>query len=782
MKPYLIALFILAFSTTVNALGEAREETRTDEALIDFGVTGKGVTIAVLDRGIAWRHPDFINEDGSTRIYKMLDMSGQRLCREDNPEPVEYTAQDINQALMNDTDLGTTDFVGHGSSTAGTAAGNGRGLPDGRYMGIAPQADLVIVKMTSEGAPAHGDVPAQAGFQGCQDDAIDWAAAVMDELGQPGVLIINSGVQWGPVDGTSAVSRKLAAVFPEDKPGRIVVLPSGDEGSLPNHARADFDASQTTEIGINRASSTFSVMSAWYSGGVPAEVTVRFDDGTSVGPVGPGQVLDQDGISITHYRPGQEFYPWRSDSGDRAVWIGISGHPGKGSFQIKALSMGDGAGEVDLYGDVTGPNLTPVTTMIDHLTPGRLQDYAGTPSAIVVADHNLRTSYTDIDGIMRTMMEEGEKDDLWLKSSAGPTRDGRDFGVDISAPGQGLFAPVGLDSYWGTLRGNLPQGSKGLYIRFGGTSASAPLVVGAVALMLQVNPTMTAMQARQILRDTARKDSFTGDVPNADWGYGKLDVYAAVAKALGYSFSGPWFNPDQSGHGWFVEMLESPNGVQQLNVYWYTYADGKPAWLVATGPLNGSKATIDAFITVNGEFPPDFNTADVIPWGTLSFEFGPDGTGTASWETEFEGFSSGSIPIVQLARISGNPAACRGGSYYNADQSGHGFVVEIIETSGVMYALVAWYVYLDGEQVWLLGQAVIENDHTEIPLQSFTGAQFPPDFVPGDVQRTDWGTLMIDFTGPSAAQVSWKTSQPGYSDGAIDLTRLTGLGGHSCMD
>jgi subtilisin family serine protease len=36
-------------------------ETKTDDALIDFGVTGKGVTVAILDRGISWQHPDFIN-------------------------------------------------------------------------------------------------------------------------------------------------------------------------------------------------------------------------------------------------------------------------------------------------------------------------------------------------------------------------------------------------------------------------------------------------------------------------------------------------------------------------------------------------------------------------------------------------------------------------------------------------------------------------------------------------------------------------------------------------
>ena len=55
--------------------------------------------------------------------------------------------------------------------------------------------------------------------------------------------------------------------------------------------------------------------------------------------------------------------------------------------------------------------------------------------------------------------------------------------------------------------------------------------MGTIALMLQVNPTLTTEQARQILHDTAASDDFTGTTPNADWGYGKLNINEAVAAA-----------------------------------------------------------------------------------------------------------------------------------------------------------------------------------------------------------------------------------------------------------
>jgi minor extracellular serine protease Vpr len=775
-------VIFLCHASGALALDLVRIETSADMAYAAYGVSGQGTTIAILDTGITWDHPDFINEDGTTRIRWMLDMTGQSGCSADNPDPVEYAQSEVNQALANGGGLAMRDALGRGTSAAGAAAGNGRSLPDRRYRGIAPEADLVIVKLMSEGVPAHGGIAAEAAFQGCADDAIEWVSDKMDQLGQPGVLIINGGKQWGPMDGSSAISRKLATVFPDDLAGRVVVLPAGDEGSLPNHARAGFDATEATRITFNRTNDATHYVTGWYDGEVPADITVELAGGIRAGPVGPGQSVTENSITITQYPPGTEFYPWTSTSGDRAVWIRILGPFGGGSIQIKARDASNGKGSIDLYGDVESRNLTPFLSFLSHLAPGRLQDLATTPTALVAGSHTIRTQWMDIDGISRSITTEGSADDLWLNSSAGPTRDRRDHGVDVTAPGQNAFAPIGKDSLWATLRRNLPQGSDGDYGRFTGTSAAASITAGAVALMLQMNPTMTTRQARKILRETARSDEFTGNVPDKAWGFGKLDVHAAVSRSLAYSFSGPWFNPAESGHGWFVEMLEGPGDEQRLNVYWYVYTDGKPAWILATGVLDGQTATLDAWITRDGQFPPAVGAVNVIPWGTMRFQFGTDGAGTASWTTSYAGFSSGSLPIVQLARIAGGPDACYSGSFYNPQQNGHGFVVEVIDIGGVSYALVAWYVYLNGEQVWLLGQAPISNGRSELPMESFSGAGFPPAFKPSDVVRADWGTLIIDFSGPDTASVQWQSNQPGFGNGGLDVIRLTGLGGHDCLE
>ena len=64
-----------------------------------------------------------------------------------------------------------------------------------------------------------------------------------------------------------------------------------------------------------------------------------------------------------------------------------------------------------------------------------------------------------------------------------------------------------------------------------GTSMSAPVVTGAIALMLEADPQLGPERARRQLRQTARVDAPVGAVPNAGWGYGKLNVARAVGAA-----------------------------------------------------------------------------------------------------------------------------------------------------------------------------------------------------------------------------------------------------------
>ncbi len=100
-------------------------------------------------------------------------------------------------------------------------------------------------------------------------------------------------------------------------------------------------------------------------------------------------------------------------------------------------------------------------------------------------------------------------------SSFGPTADGR-IKPDVSAPGAGVTVASGASSYGTT----------------NGTSFSAPLVTGVVALMLEANPALTPIQVRAALRQTASQA--TSPDNRLGWGI----VNAAEAVRIGRTFVG----------------------------------------------------------------------------------------------------------------------------------------------------------------------------------------------------------------------------------------------------
>src|SRR5262249_12074864 len=152
----------------------------------------------------------------------------------------------------------------------------------------APEADLIIVKAVSDGAPAHDGQAAETAFQGNLLQALDWVDQKITALHEPAVGLINAGAQAGPTHRTSLNNRKTDAVFGPSRRGRIYVSPSGDEGNLPNHAGGTYDSAGNTTVHFTNAGTGSMYLPLWYSGNQPADVTLTLDDGTTTGPISPG--------------------------------------------------------------------------------------------------------------------------------------------------------------------------------------------------------------------------------------------------------------------------------------------------------------------------------------------------------------------------------------------------------------------------------------------------------------------------------------------------------------
>ena len=96
---------------------------------------------------------------------------------------------------------------------------------------------------------------------------------------------------------------------------------------------------------------------------------------------------------------------------------------------------------------------------------------------------------------------------------------------DLVAPGKNIIARL-VNQNMG-LAGSHPANKVGTqYFRMSGTSMSAPMVTGAVALLLQDEPTLNPDQVKYRLMTTANKTWAGYNATTAGAGY--LDIYAAV--------------------------------------------------------------------------------------------------------------------------------------------------------------------------------------------------------------------------------------------------------------
>lgn len=65
----------------------------------NYDLTGRGTIVAIIDSGIDYTHPDFRNEDGSSRILYIWDQIGEGNPPEGFKSGVEYTKEELDEAL-----------------------------------------------------------------------------------------------------------------------------------------------------------------------------------------------------------------------------------------------------------------------------------------------------------------------------------------------------------------------------------------------------------------------------------------------------------------------------------------------------------------------------------------------------------------------------------------------------------------------------------------------------------------------------------------------------------
>jgi len=128
-----------------------------------------------------------------------------------------------------------------------------------------------------------------------------------------------------------------------------------------------------------------------------------------------------------------------------------------------------------------------------------------------------------------------------------------------------------------------------------------------------------------------------------------------------------------------------------------------------------------------------------------------------------------------------NPPSIRAdisGSWFNPGQSGHGLMIEVLDSQR---AVVAWYTYdANGAPLWLFGTGVVQGFDIAVDLSAFSGGRPPADWAAGAPQGEPWGTALLQFQSCQLATLSWESTHPDFGTGELALERLTWLQGERC--
>lgn len=474
------------------------------------GLTGQGILMGIVDSGVDYRHPDFCNADGTTRILKLWDQSGRQIPETRDPENgemtgaggtgagrppkgyflgTEYTREMIDEALaLPETEgyrlVPERDLSGHGTSVLGIAAGNGR-ASDGRNQGVAYESDILAVKL---GVPRENSFPRTTELiQG-----IDYLVRQALELGRPMVINLSFGNNYGSHRGDSLLETYIDTVT---SMGRLVLCTgTGNNGNdnLHTGGRLLDREIQEIELGVSPYEPVLNVQ-LWKAYADELEVYVEHPSGMRIGPLyeelGPQRYRAGNTELLIYYgKPGpfqisQEIYFDFIPAGayvDSGVW----------KFVLQGRDVKEGEYDLWLPG---GGVLNPNTGFFLPRAQGTLTIPSTASRIITVGAYDSRlNAYADFSG-------RGSVGLVYRKP-------------DLAAPGVNIIAPR-------------PGGG---YDAVTGTSFAAPFVSGSAALLMEWgivrgnDPFLYGEKVKAYLRRGAKRLPGFGRYPNEEIGYGVL--------------------------------------------------------------------------------------------------------------------------------------------------------------------------------------------------------------------------------------------------------------------
>jgi len=550
------------YPTNDVAAGATGADALQSGFLNNTSYTGQGAMVCVIDTGIDWDHEDFRTGGnlGNSKIRYVWDQTLSPQTGEQTPAQrgdsdlsgydfgVEYSKTDIEGAFgQSSPGVRTEDTDGHGTHVAGTAVSAGNAHPEEKYEGMAPDADLIVVK-AGNGSFSFANVI----------DGMNYCGEVADDEGKPVVVNMSLGSPAGPHDGTSAVAQAVDGFVGN---GQMAVVSAGNDGSSGMHYQgtlasggsASFDfavGSYTPRSGAGNDDADFDI---WFSSSDSASVTVTSPNGYShTVPVDSAstQTTDDGAIFLSNQVSGL--------NNDRHIQISVFDRdanktPAPGTWTVTFTDTGVtggsdtfhswfydrniGTNTADSPVRISGNEVSaaPQVFAANYTQGGDSRYTIGTPGtakgALTVGAWTHRWRWQDFLG--RSFFWPGESTgDIASFSSVGPLRDGT-LKPEITAPGRLMASARSGDDPINTASDSSFTLPGKEHVLLQGTSMSAPAVAGGVALLFQEDGGLSGTRIKTLISRQADSDGFTGSTPNNAWGHGKLDIFRAMAELTG---------------------------------------------------------------------------------------------------------------------------------------------------------------------------------------------------------------------------------------------------------
>jgi subtilisin family serine protease len=471
----------------------------------DFTLFGQGVIIGIVDTGIDYRHPAFMNKDKTTRILSIWDQTQQEgTPPKDFTFGTEYTKASINDALHYENPLvvvPSTDAVGHGTAIASIIAGSP--VNNQSFRGVVPNAELAVVKL-KEAKPNLKMIFSVPEDKLCFQESdiilgIRYLVSIGQRLKRPVVICIALGSSQGSHDGRGVLSSYVESLV--QQPDLGISISAGNEANSGRHYfNKTTSAPYFNDFQLNIAESDKQfTMELWAH--IPGRLSIEISAPNRETTPFINPTLNE--CQKFAFQLSQSIV-WvnntifERESGDQLILLRFDNPlPGIWHFRVQStenepFSFNSWLPSGDLISNGTFfLNSNPDTTIT---SPGNSR------RTLTVAAYNQRTS---------NILDE---------SGRGFTRSGL-VKPDIAAPGYQIPCAFPENQY-GTLTG---------------TGASAAIAAGASAIIFEWTQGkgnftyITGEQvSRMIIRGAQRNPAY--NYPNNIWGYGQLDVYHVLER------------------------------------------------------------------------------------------------------------------------------------------------------------------------------------------------------------------------------------------------------------